>query len=223
MASRSHDCSVCGAKAEAGPFCRMCGLRLVEADDSTGGRAHVFGRPPGVLASLSTAQIVVAAVLLALAVLLFAVGARPFAVALLLIVVAAVWVLGSTERRRTGLRAASNLRGQARYAAHSVRSWSRAGREVVSLRRQLHALEARRRAAVYALGEAALSADEDRVGAASQEVVEIDERRDELAARIEQVVAGTRDEIGVERLTIQPTQIISPGEEPSKGDGVERG
>lgn len=216
MRKRSWDCSTCGAVGEAGPFCRQCGSQLGDGDDAqaASGPLHVFSRPPEVLAQLTPAETAVATGLVAAAVILLLLGAWLLALAVLGILLAGVAFLGSDHRRRSGARAVSNLRDRARYAASSAQSWTRAGREVVLLRHRLRALESQRRAGVYALGEAALAGDDDRLEAARDEVEKLDAQREELGAQSQRIIAGTRDEVGAERLTVQSTQIVSLPDEP---------
>ena len=223
MRTRSWDCSTCGAVGEAGPFCRQCGSQLSDGDDAqaASGPRHVFSRPPGVLAQLTPVETAVAAGLVAAAVILLLLGAWLLALAVLGVLLAGVAFLGSDHRRRSGARAVSNLRDRARYAASSAQSWTRAGREVVLLRHRLRTLESQRRAGVYALGEAALAGDDDRLEAARDEVEKLDAQRDELGAQSQRIIAGTRDEVGAERLTVQSTQIVSLPDEPGNPPAAE--
>lgn len=216
MSKRSWDCSTCGAVGEAGPFCRQCGSQVGDDDDApaASGPPNVFSRPPGFLARLTPVETVVATGLVAAAVILLLLGAWLLAFVLLGILVAGVAFLGSEHRRRSGARAVSNLRDRTRYAASSAQSWTRAGREVVLLRHRLRALESQRRAGVYALGEAALGGDDDTLAAARDEVEKLDMQREELGAESRRIIAGTRDGVGAERLTVQSTQIVSLPDEP---------
>ena len=216
MKKISWGCSSCGAVGEPGPFCSQCGSQVGDGGDAhaASGPLHVFSRPPGVLAQLTPAETAVATGLVAAAVILLLLGAWLFVLVLSGILLAGVAFLGSEHRRTSGGRAVSNLRDRARYAASSAQSWTRAGREVVLLRHRLRALESQRRAGVYALGEAALAGNDDRLGAARDEVAKLDAQRDELDAQIQRIIARTRDGVGAERLTVQSTQIVSLPDEP---------
>ena len=201
-------CPTCGARSEDAAFCAMCGTRLSSGDAPP---TRVYGRMPSF--EVSRAEVVTALVifLLLAAVLVLASGRTLGVVVALLASVAAI-VVG---RRRPadvarGRRVVLDLRDRGRFAVGYLVAWSRAGRHLISLRRQLRRLAKTRRGRVYALGEAVVRGDGEETESLSAAVAELDQQRIHMHEEIARTVEHARRQQVEARLRSQPTELIEP-------------
>lgn len=218
--SRARACATCGASAETGPFCRMCGARLGEqlpGDGVAAGERRLFRSESPLLWVGLAAALVLALVLL--------VSGWPVLGAILLLGAVALLV-ASRAHGRSG-RVADELRARAGFLAEAARAWSRTGRKLAVLRAEALRVRGERQARVSALGEAALREDEAAVAALREEARALDARLYQCEEEMRRLVEGTRWHVERERLPFEPTRLISdaaerPGEtaEPRASDDV---
>jgi len=205
-------CSTCGAaSAWDARFCQQCGRPLDERSP------HYYGvlspGPAFVLGCL----LLVAAVIAVLA------GSVIAAIVLLAIAVVAFVFFYEAARRNPDDRVArsvassgDHLRGWVRLAAASVAAWTRAGRDVVRLRRESRSLRREREPTLRLLGDAVYREDEPLVQTLLERIREIDgelEKREE--ARVE-ALATARRHVDEERGAAGPTQRFTLDETPTK-------
>jgi hypothetical protein len=202
MSSVPRVCSTCGAaSAWDARFCQQCGRPLDERSP------HYYGvlspGPAFVLGCL----LLVAAVIAVLA------GSVIAAIVLLAIAVVAFLFFYEAARRSPDDRVArsvassgDHLRGWARLATTSVAAWTRAGRDVVRLRRESRSLRREREPTLRLLGEAVYREDEPLVQTLLERIREIDgelEKREE--ARVGALTTARRH-VDEERGAAGPTQ-----------------
>jgi len=205
-------CSTCGAaSAWDARFCQQCGRPLDERSP------HYYGvlspGPAFVLGCL----LLVAAVIAVLA------GSVIAAIILIAIAVVALVFFYEAARRNPDDRVAwfvassgDHLRGWVRLAAASVAAWTRAGRDVVRLRRESRSLRREREPTLRLLGDAVYREDEPLVQTLLERIREIDgelEKREE--ARVE-ALATARRHVDEERGAAGPTQRFTLDETPTK-------
>ena len=205
-------CSTCGAaSAWDARFCQQCGRPLDERSP------HYYGvlspGPAFVLGCL----LLVAAVIAVLA------GSVIAAIVLLAIAVVAFVFFYEAARRNPDDRVArsvassgDHLRGWVRLAAASVAAWTRAGRDVVRLRRESRSLRREREPTLRLLGDAVYREDEPLVQTLLERIREIDgelEKREE--ARVE-AFATARRHVDEERGAAGPTQRFTLDDTPTK-------
>ena len=107
------------------------------------------------------------------------------------------------------MRTADRLRDEAGVAVESVSTWSRAGRGVVSLRREQFGLRRERDAKIRELGQSVF--DEDgRANELKAAARELDERIQANERELARTVAGARRRVRRERATIASTEVIAP-------------
>jgi hypothetical protein len=214
MSSVPRVCSTCGAaSAWDARFCQQCGRPLDERSP------HYYGvlspGPAFVLGCL----LLVAAVIAVLA------GSVIAAIVVLAIAVVAFVFFYEAARRnpddlvaRTVASSGDHLRGWVRLAAASVAAWTRAGRDVVRLRRESRSLRREREPTLRLLGDAVYREDEPLVQTLLERIREIDgelEKREE--ARVE-ALATARRHVDEERGAAGPTQRFTLDETPTKED-----
>ena len=109
------------------------------------------------------------------------------------------------------LSTAERVRDEAGVAAQSLSTWSRAGREVVQLRRDQFTLRRERDAKIRELGQSVFEGDgrADELLAAAKE---LDERLSANERELARTVAGARRRVRRERATIAPTEVLAPEE-----------
>lgn len=205
-------------------FCPSCGQPL-EGERDEGGIAYVQtpARLFGVLSPLSA--FVLACVLLGGA-LVALVSGSPVLGILLLASAAAVLVLfyGAAKHdpdgplaRRT-LDVVSRVRDWTRFARGSADAWSRAGRRVVGLRRELRALRRERREVQFTLGEAAYHQDEARVASLRARLSEIDDAIGARERERTETFVKARTRVEDERLAVRETQLLPPDDADGQTD-----
>jgi len=183
-------------------------VNVVEAEP------RLFGMTPPLLAfGLSTAA-------LALGIVFLVLGRWVVGGVLLALAVALLALFIDRARRRptspltqTSSRLVDSVVARTRFAAGSLGAWSRAGRDVVRLRREIRALALERQRTQLTLGDAAYREDKAEITALRARLRDID---DQLAARdaaARAAVERTRRGIDRERDAIRPTERISADEE----------
>ena len=210
-------CPTCGAEVSGGAFCAMCGSRLEARPAPADGRPDAIPafrierarrRLLGVPVAVVLALVAVAGFVAAL--VLLATGAWPLGVVLLVVATAcAAALLWAAERGATtaayGPRPLERARARARLPVVSALAWTRAGRALLPLRKELRVRAAERWARVHELGEAALREDEAAVAALRGRIRGIDRELEELQRRAAGVVEALQQHVDRERLAVQPT------------------
>jgi hypothetical protein len=114
-----------------------------------------------------------------------------------------------TPLARASVGTADRVRDEAGVAAQSVATWSKAGRDLVRLRREQFQLRRERDARIRELGVSAYSEDgrADELKAAAKELTK---RIEANAQTIERTLSGARKRVRKERATVVVTEVIAP-------------
>ena len=112
---------------------------------------------------------------------------------------------------RASVSTAGRVRGEADVAVESISTWSRAGREVVRLRRRQFQLRRERDARIRELGVSAYAEDgrADELKAAAKE---LDQQIEANERTIQRTITGARRRVKKERATVASTEVIKPAE-----------
>jgi hypothetical protein len=110
---------------------------------------------------------------------------------------------------RLGVSAADRVRDEAGVARESISTWSRAGRHIARLRKQVFQLRRERDAKIRQLGPA-FYADESRARELKAEAKELDERIAANERQLQRTIAGARRHTRKERAAVVATQIRAP-------------
>ena len=222
-------CSHCGGELpEAATFCPSCGRRtdapppdptelIPNAPRVQTGEPRYYGLAKPlfvlviVLALVVGGIVVLATASVGIGLILIILG-----VCLLPSFVAGLQRWPDTRLSRASLQTAGRVRNEADVAVQSLSSLSRAGRDVVRLRRQQFQLRRERDAKIRELGVAAYrddgSAEELRKAAK-----ELDRQIETNERTIERAVARARTRVRKERATVARTEVIEP-ESPTAED-----
>jgi hypothetical protein len=169
---------------------------------------------------LAPRGLVAAAAVLLLAAAIAGFAAAGIAVGILLLLAAlllgALYVEQARRSRassfdRIAAAATDHTRALAGFTGASVRTWTRAGREVAKLRVEAHRLARDRSQLQYELGGAAFAEDEARVTELRAEMRRRTDRIDACARAAHAAVARAKRRTDAERLAVASTQIRKPG------------
>ena len=159
----------------------------------------------------------IAAAAIVAAVVSFALGAVVVGVLLLVAAafLAALYLEQARRRRassfdRLAAPGVDRTRGFAGFAATSIRTWTRTGREVARLRLDARTLERERARLQYQLGGACYAGDEPRLVELREQMRSCTERIDACAARARDAMADARSRVSEERLAVATTQVREP-------------
>jgi hypothetical protein len=212
-------CSHCGADLpEKATFCPACGRRTdapppdpAELIARAGpAETHYYGLGPPLFV------LSIAIVLLALGILLVATDNLAPGVILIVLALCLLPSFFAGLRRwpdtrfvRASVSTAGRVRGEADVAVESISTWSKAGREVVRLRRQQFQLRRERDGKIRELGVSAYSEDgrADELKAAAKE---LDRRIESNERTIQRTISGARRRVKKERATVAATEVITP-------------
>jgi zinc ribbon protein len=216
-------CPVCGAGIpKSANFCPSCGRPLTgDVDPVSYDKVSDPGPPPKLFGVVSPAAAFVLGCVLLLGALAALVSESPILAIVLFAASGAAFVLfyGAAERDSAGalahgaLTARDRVRGWARFTTSSAGAWTKAGRAIVRLRRELRALRRDRDQVQRALGEAAFKEDEEQIASLRARMREIDQ---EIAAREQksmEAVAHARTRVEDERVAVHPTEVLTPDDE----------
>jgi hypothetical protein len=158
----------------------------------------------------ATLTLVLAAVALVAAIVLFATGHWPFGLILIgLALLLALFYLEAARRKPGGA-----LRARAGAAADSLATRGRATRRALALRRELQRLALVRTRLLVDLGDAVYRGDEEATETAREQVKELDRAAAEREAEMQTVLAEAQERLQQRRLEVQPTQMVELPEEP---------
>ena len=158
-----------------------------------------------------------AAVLLVLAIVLFAVGHWPYG--LILLGISALLLAGFMEaaRRRphadtNTARVGSDVREKARSRLEELRARSAVAAEARRIQSALLLIEAERKSALADLGAAAHAHDGTAEAAARAKLTELDERDAALRGQLDDGLAQAGERIRKAKLPVQDTMMVLPSE-----------
>jgi zinc ribbon protein len=212
-------CSHCGADLpEKATFCPACGRRTdAPPPDPTELLARVTPAEPhyyGLARPLFVLSIAV--VLLVLGIVLVATGTLAPGVVLIVLALCLFPSFLAGLRRwpdtrfvRASLSTAGRVRGEADVAVESISTWSKAGRDLVRLRRQQFQLRRERDGRIRELGVSAYSED-GRADELKEAAKELDRRIEANERTIQRTVAGARRRVRKERAAVVATEVITP-------------
>ncbi len=228
-----NTCPHCGADLPRNAtFCPACGRRTDQAADDTvrafpidmqHAEARWFGLEPPVLV------LGVAAALFVLGIVLLVTGSS-LAIGVIAIVLALCLLpsfLAGARRwpeapfARAGVSTAERVRDEADVAVASISTWSKAGRDVVRLRKETFHLGRERDAKIRELGVSVYEEDgrADELKAAAKE---LGERIAANERELQRTIAGARRHVRKGRAAVASTQVIKPDESgPLSGERVE--
>lgn len=213
-------CSHCGGPLPAqATFCPSCGRRADAPPTEPDGPIDIQHAQPRYFGLGAPVFVFSAAVvLLLLGGLLIATG--PLALGVLMVVVALcllpTFLAGArrwpeTSIARVGISTADRVRGETGAAVDSISAWSRAGRDVARLRREMFQLRRERDTKIRELGVSFYSEDgrADELKAAAKE---LDERITASEAALRRAVAAARRRTRKGRAAVVSTEILKPSE-----------
>ena len=219
-------CSHCGGVLPADAvFCPSCGRRTdappVEPRDVPvdvqHAKPHYFGLgPPVFVLSLAVGLLVLGVVLLALGSVVPGAIAIVLAVCLLPTFLAGARRWPDTRIARAGISTADRMRDETSAAAASIATWSRAGRDVVRLRKEQFRLRRDRDAKIGELGRSVF-AEDGRADELKASAKELDERITANERELQRTIGGARRRVRKGRAAVVATEVIRPEEEESDG------
>jgi hypothetical protein len=218
-------CSHCGGDLPAEAlFCPSCGRRTdappYELKDLPVDIQHAqpryfgLGQPIFVF-SLLIGLLVLGIVLLVLGSFAFGVIAIIFAACLLPAFLAGARRWPDNTIARVGISTADRVRDEADVAVTSISTWSRAGRDIVRLRKETFQLRRERDAKIRELGLSVYE-DDGRSDELKTAAKELDERIAADERELQRTVAGARRRVRKDRAAVVATEVIKP-----ESDGVE--
>ena len=218
-------CSHCGGDLPAAAvFCPSCGRRTDLADDSSDVPVDVqhaepryFGLgPPIFVFVLGVGLLVLGVILLVTGSVALGVIAIVLAACLLPTFLAGARRWPDTTIARAGISTADRVRDEADVAVTSISTWSRAGRDVVRLRKEQFRLRRERDAKIGELGRSVF--DEDgRADELKTAARELDEQIASNERELQRTIAGARRRVRKGRAAVVATEVIKPEE----SDGLE--
>jgi len=215
-------CSHCGGDLPASAvFCPSCGRRTDAPPtevrdvpiDVQHAEARYFGLgQPIFVFSFAVGLLVLGVVLLIAGSLAVGVIAIVLAVCLLPAFLAGARRWPDTRIARAGISTVDRVRDEADVAVASISTWSRAGRDVVRLRRAQFQLRRDRDAMVRELGQSVYEEDgrADELKAAAKE---LDEQIAANERELQRTIAGARRRVRKGRAAVVSTEVIKPDQD----------
>ncbi len=118
---------------------------------------------------------------------------------------------------RVGVSTADRVRDEADVAVESITTWSRAGRDVVRLRREQYALRRQRETKIRELG-VSVYADDGRADELKTAAKELDERLEANERELQRTIAGARRRVRKGRAAVVATEVIRPDPDTTGSD-----
>ena len=214
-------CSHCGADLPADAvFCPSCGRRTdappLELRDVPVDVQHAEPRyfglgPPIFVFSLGVLLLVLGVILIVVGSIAFGLIALVLAACMLPTFLAGARRWPDTPIARAGISTADRVRDEADVAVTSISTWSRAGRDVVRLRKQQFRLRRDRDAKIRDLGHSVF--DEDgRADELKTAAKELDEQIAANERELQRTIAGARRRVRKDRAAVVATEVIRPDE-----------
>ena len=159
--------------------------------------------------SFAVGLLVLGVILLAAGSLALGVIAIVFAVCLVPTFLAGARRWPDTSIARAGISTAARVRDEKDVAVASISTWSRAGRDVVRLRKDQFQLRRERDAKIRELGQSVFDEDgrADELKAAAKE---LDDRITANERELQQTIAGARGRVRKGRAAVVATEVIRP-------------
>jgi hypothetical protein len=217
-------CAHCSAALpDAAAYCPQCG-RPATGDAAPVEVHHAEPKWFGLGPPLFVLGVAVALVLLGIVLLLA--GSVAFGVLALVVGLCLFPTFLAGARRwpdhtvsRVGLSTAERVKDETGVAVESISAWSRAGRDVLRLRREQFALRRERDAKIGALGRAYYE-DDARAGELKAEAKELDARIAANERELERAVREARGRVRRGRAAVVTTEVIRPGESDADEEGA---
>ena len=234
-------CANCGGElGKASRYCPQCGHPVASGEtkvmevpsDETGLVPVQYARAePGYYGiTPTTLVLVLGAVALTLAIVLFVLGHWPFGLIALGAGVLLVLIFLEAARRkpdgavaRSTAEALDGFRARAGVAADSLAARGRATRRLVALRRELRRMGLLRARLLFELGDAVYRGDDQGTKRTREQVVELDELATLRGAEMEAIVMQTQERLDRRRLEVQPTEMVELPEQPGRPGEVTPG
>jgi len=206
-------CAECGAPVDAGST-----VPAHIPPDETGpvpvslqrSEPHWFGVPPPQL------LLGLAAVTFALALILFATGHWPYGLILLGVAALLIAAFLDVARRHPEspvTRASIDARERARSSWQTLQARQAASAEARRIQTALLQLDSDRRSALQDLGAAVYAEDATGEAGARARLAELDARRTQLHAQLDETLGAAAETIRKARLPVEETAIVPPGED----------
>jgi len=225
-------CAHCGNDLPANAtFCPSCGRRSGEPADETvrsypidvqHAEPRWFGlEPPLIVLGVAVALLVLGVVLLVTGSFALGVIAIVLAICLLPSFLAGARRWPDAPLARAGVSTAERVRDEADVAVESISSWSKAGRELLRLRKDQFQLQRRRDAKISELGVSVYEED-GRADELKAEAKELDEQIGANRREQQRALAGARRVSRKGRAAVVSTEVIKPEDSgPLTGEGKE--
>ena len=215
-------CSHCGADLpENATFCPSCGRRTdmpapeprEEPIDVQHAEPQFFGLGSPVLVfGVMVVLLVAGIVLIVVGSLVLGVISIVLAACLLPAFLAGARRWPETRLARVGVSTAGRVRDEADVAAESISTWSKAGRDVVRLRKEQFRLRRERDAKIRELGVSVFEED-GRADELKASAKELDDRRLRNEREQQRAIAGARRGTRKQHAAVVATEIIQPEQE----------
>jgi hypothetical protein len=215
-------CSHCGGDLpDSATFCPSCGRRTdlpapeprEEPIDVQHAEPRYFGLgPPVFVFGASMVLLVLGIVLVVLGVLVPGVISIVLALCLFPSFLAGARRWPDTPLARAGVSTADRVRDEADVAAESISTWSKAGRDVVRLRKEQFQLRRERDAKIRELG-VSVYAEDGRADELKAAAKELGDRYARNERELQRTVAGARRRTRKRRAAVVATEIIQPVQE----------
>jgi hypothetical protein len=198
-------CPSCGRRTDAPPVTpRDVPIDVQHAEP----RYFGLGTPVFILGAAGV-LLVLGIVLIVTGPLLAGLVALAVAVCLLPAFLAGARRWPETRVAQLGVSTADRVRDEAGVAGESISAWSRAGRDVMRLRREQFRLRRERDAKIRQLGPSVYS-DDGRADELKAAAKALDERMASNERALQRTVAGARRTSRKGRATVVPTEVIKP-------------
>ena len=209
-------CPSCGRRTDAPPF-ELHGVQI----DVQHAEPRYFGLgQPIFVFSLAVALLVLGVVLLVLGSVVAGVLAIAFAACLVPAFLAGARRWPDNKVARLGISTADRVRDEADVAVASISTWSRAGRDVVRLRKETFQLRRERDAKIRELGVSVYE-DDGRSEELKSAAKELDERIAADERELQRTIAGARRRVRKGRAAVVATEVIKPESDEVEVDATE--
>jgi len=212
-------CAHCGGDLPASAdFCPSCGRRTAAPPteprdvpiDVQHAEPRYFGLgPPIFVFALGLGLLVLGVVLLLAGSVALGVIAIVLAVCLLPTFLAGARRWPDTPIARAGISTIDRVRDEADVAVTSVSTWSRAGRDVVRLRKEQFRLRRERDGKIRELGQSVFQ-DDGRADELKATAKEVDDRIAANERELQLTIAGARRHVRKGRAAVVATEVIKP-------------
>ena len=221
-----NSCSHCGGDLPADAvFCPSCGRRTDAPRDVPIDIQHAEPRYFGLGQPIFVFSLLVGLLLLGVILLVlgsFAAGVIAFIVAACLLPAFLAGARRWPDNRvaRVGISTADRVRDEADVAVTSISTWSRAGRDVVRLRKETFQLRRERGAKIRELGVSVYE-DDGRADELKAAAKELDERIAADERELQRTIAGARRRVRKGRAAVVATEVIKPESDEVEVDATE--